>query len=270
MKTLIIRSLTGLLFATTIVGSIYLGQLTQAMVFGLFILIGLHEFFTHFSRIDNRVVFYSAIATGMLAYLFLILGSLNPVNFPFYSIIPVLFLVFSILHLWTDSAHPVHNISHLFFSFGYLIFPMFLFVHLNTMGTDGYKEVIALFILIWSNDSLAYLTGWLFGRTKLFERISPKKTWEGTIGGVIGAIIAGYLIGAFLIPNTVMYWIICALIVAPCAILGDLLESLFKRTVNIKDSGKILPGHGGVLDRFDAAIFAIPFYTLWASIYEVI
>lgn len=270
MKTLIIRSLTGLLFATMIIGSIILGQVPQAIVFGLFVLIGLHEYFTHFSKNTNPKIFYSSIAIGITAYTLLILDGINHISFPFFTIIPVLFLVFSALQLWMKSSNPLQDISHLFFAFGYLIYPMFLFVNLNSSGTDGYKEVVALFVLIWTNDSLAYITGWLFGRTKLFERISPKKTWEGTIGGLLGAILAGYLIGNYLIPNTTVYWMICAVIIAPCAIFGDLLESLFKRSVNVKDSGKILPGHGGVLDRFDAAIFAIPFYMLWTYIYDAI
>lgn len=268
MKTLLVRSLTGLFFASSVIGSIYLGQVTQAFIFGLFVLIGLHEFFTHFSKNPNRIVFYSAITTGILAYLFLVLNSLNNAHFPFFTIVPVLILIYGAMHLWIKSSKPIEDIGQVFFAIGYVVYPMFLFVHLNNFETDGYKEVIALFILIWTNDSLAYLTGWLFGRTKLFERISPKKTWEGTIGGILGTILAGYLIGNYLIPNTSNFWMVCAVFIAPCAVIGDLLESLFKRSVNVKDSGKLLPGHGGILDRFDAAIFAVPFYILWSYIYN--
>jgi len=270
MKTLFIRSLTGLFFAATVIGSIVLGQIPQAFVFGLIVLIGLHEFFTHFSKNTNKKIFYSSILTGIVAYIVLLLDSVNNSNFPFFTILPVLFLVFSAFQLWIKSSNPLQDIGQVFFAFGYLVYPMFLYVHLNNNGTEGYKELVALFILIWTNDSLAYLTGWLFGKNKLFERISPKKTWEGTIGGILAAILAGYLIGSYFIPNTSNYWMICAVIIAPCAIIGDLLESLFKRSVNVKDSGKILPGHGGVLDRFDAAIFAIPFYILWTYIYDAI
>ncbi len=270
MKTLVIRSLTGLFFATTVIGSIILGQVPQAVVFGIFVGIGLYEFFTHFSSNKNPLLLYISIIFGLLSYIIIVVDSLGLSKFPMLFILPALFFFFSAIQLWLKSPSPLQDIGNMFFAFGYLVFPMYLFVHLNQNESTGYKEIIALFIIIWTNDSLAYLTGWLIGKNKLFERISPKKTWEGTIGGVIGAVISGYLIGIYLIPNTSLYWMICAIIIAPCAIFGDLLESLFKRSVNIKDSGNLLPGHGGILDRFDATIFAIPFYFLWKYIYEVI
>jgi phosphatidate cytidylyltransferase len=107
----------------------------------------------------------------------------------------------------------------------------------------------------------------LWGKTKLFERISPKKTWEGTIGGLLMTILAGYIIGTFVNTDRTLFWVVSAVIIAPCAVYGDLLESLFKRSLEIKDSGNILPGHGGILDRFDAALFAIPFFYCWTMIY---
>jgi phosphatidate cytidylyltransferase len=124
-----------------------------------------------------------------------------------------------------------------------------------------------MFLLIWTNDTFAYFSGRAFGKRKLFERISPKKTWEGTIGGILFTLLLGFIIGAYINKGEVLFWMVSALIIAPGAIFGDLLESLFKRSLNIKDSGKILPGHGGVLDRFDAALFTIPFFYCWSIIY---
>jgi phosphatidate cytidylyltransferase len=123
------------------------------------------------------------------------------------------------------------------------------------------------FLLIWTNDSFAYFSGRAFGKHKLFERISPKKTWEGTFGGILFTLLLGFIIGSYINKGEVLFWMISALIIAPGAILGDLLESLFKRSLAVKDSGKILPGHGGVLDRFDAALFTIPFFYCWSIIY---
>jgi phosphatidate cytidylyltransferase len=270
MKTLLLRSLTGLFFATSIIGSILLGQIPQAVVFGFFVVIGLYEFFKHFSINKNPTLLYISLVFGLLAYLVLIFDSISVSSFPFIVLLPVLLFFFSAIQLWLKSPSPIQDIGNMFFAFGYLVFPMFLYVHLNENETTEFNKVIALFIIIWTNDSLAYLTGWLIGKNKLFERISPKKTWEGTIGGLAGAVLSGYLIGTYLMPDTTLYWMVCAIIIAPCAIIGDLLESLFKRSVDIKDSGNLLPGHGGVLDRFDAAIFAIPFYFLWTYIYELI
>ena len=121
-----------------------------------------------------------------------------------------------------------------------------------------------MFILIWTNDSMAYATGRLIGKTKLFERISPKKTWEGTIGGIIFTLGAGFLWSFYVSELPLIFWIICSPLVAVAAIFGDLFESQIKRQLGVKDSGTILPGHGGILDRFDAALMAIPiFYGLW-------
>ena len=124
-----------------------------------------------------------------------------------------------------------------------------------------------MFILIWMNDTFAYLSGRFFGKTKLIERISPNKTWEGTIGGVLFTIAAGVAIGLLFDKEQVLFWVISAAIIAPAAGVGDLLESLFKRNMNVKDSGNILPGHGGILDRFDATLFASPFFIAWTLFY---
>jgi phosphatidate cytidylyltransferase len=133
-------------------------------------------------------------------------------------------------------------------------------------GFSGKLIILVLVLSIWINDTMAYIVGSLIGKTPLTSW-SPKKTWEGTIGGVIFTLIVGYIIGAFINRGEEFFWIVSAVIIAPCAIYGDLLESLFKRSLNIKDSGNILPGHGGILDRFDAVLFTIPFFYCWTIIY---
>ena len=103
----------------------------------------------------------------------------------------------------------------------------------------------------------------------MFERISPKKTWEGTIGGILFTAIAAIILSQFSDARyNLLFWVISALIIAPCAIFGDLFESLIKRSLNVKDSGTILPGHGGLLDRFDAALFTVPYFFTWMIIYS--
>ena len=114
------------------------------------------------------------------------------------------------------------------------------------------------FLLVWVNDTFAYLSGSLFGKHKLFPRISPKKSWEGAIGGGLMTIIVGLCVSPYIEGYTIRDTAIISCIVAVFGIYGDLLESLFKRSIEIKDSGNILPGHGGILDRFDAIIFTIP------------
>ncbi len=118
------------------------------------------------------------------------------------------------------------------------------------------------------NDTFAYLSGRIAGKTKLIERISPNKTWEGTIGGIIFTILAGIAVGYLFDSEHILFWIVSAIIIAPCAILGDLIESLFKRNLDVKDTGNIMPGHGGILDRFDATFLVVPFFLAWAFIYS--
>jgi phosphatidate cytidylyltransferase len=119
--------------------------------------------------------------------------------------------------------------------------------------------LFAFFAILWTNDSMAYVSGMLLGKNRLFERISPKKSWEGFIGGLLFSLLVGFIV--FVISNEFSwyFWLGYALIISLSATFGDLLESLMKRNSGIKDSGNILPGHGGVLDRFDGAIMAFPF-----------
>jgi phosphatidate cytidylyltransferase len=116
-------------------------------------------------------------------------------------------------------------------------------------------------LLTWTNDTFAYLGGRFFGKKSLFPRISPKKTWEGTLVGIVFTAFAGIMI-AFTTDTSTWFWMLASLLVAIASILGDLFESLFKRSLQIKDSGKLLPGHGGILDRMDATFFAVPLFYL--------
>ena len=141
--------------------------------------------------------------------------------------------------------------------------PFLLMTHL-CFASGNKWEVIGMFVVLWMNDTMAYVCGRLFGRTKLFERISPKKTWEGTIGGILFALAGGFVWATFLSDLPLAFWLIASPLIALGAIFGDLFESQLKRQLGVKDSGNILPGHGGILDRFDAAFMAIPiFYALW-------
>jgi phosphatidate cytidylyltransferase len=128
--------------------------------------------------------------------------------------------------------------------------------------------IMGIFILIWVNDSFAYLVGKSIGKTKLFPKVSPKKTWEGTIGGLIFALIAAYFMSIYETHINLTQWMTLALVIVISGSVGDLLESKFKRVAGVKDSGAILPGHGGMLDRLDSLIFAAPFAYLTLNIFN--
>ncbi|MBM3184946.1 MAG: CDP-archaeol synthase [Bacteroidetes bacterium] len=262
------RSITGLIFGIVVIGSILWDPYAQSLVFSIFMVLGLIEFYRLFKNHEIVQVSHE-IGLFIGIFIFLLLVGVSMKLLPLISITVIFPLFFTLIlnELWKKKDHPIINISVLVFGVIYIVVPFYLTIDLNLRSTSYLPTVVGMYFLIWTNDSFAYFSGRLFGKRKLFERISPKKTWEGTIGGVLFTLLVGYLIGAFINKGQELFWVIAAVIVAPCAIYGDLLESLFKRSLNIKDSGKILPGHGGILDRFDAVLFTIPFFYCWSIIY---
>ena len=261
MNNILLRALTGSVFVALIIGALWLNITATIIVMSLFLALGLNEFFNLFKNEKSIQISPLIAITSNLAVYVILIGAMTEqikgVNFAL--IFPILFLTF-LTELWRKAKNPLLNIGIMSLGIFYLVVPFFFMTALGNMSDHKNPLVIGMFLLIWTNDTFAYLTGRFLGKTKLFERISPKKTWEGTIGGIIFTITIAYLIGQWSSDYPPTFWIIAALIIAPCSIFGDLLESLFKRSLNIKDSGNILPGHGGILDRFDAAIFTVPFF----------
>lgn len=174
----------------------------------------------------------------------------------------VLFLVFLFSLFDVKKFDPFKRLGKLFLGYIYAILPFTFIVSIPFLNEGGeYKgtTVLGCLILIWSSDTFAYLTGMTIGKTKLLERISPKKTIEGFVGGVVATLVIGYFLGNFFPQYTNIQWLLIAMVVAVFGTLGDLVESMFKRASGIKDSGNLIPGHGGVLDRFDSLIYAAPF-----------
>jgi len=180
-----------------------------------------------------------------------------------------------IVELFAQAKRPFSNIGHILLGIIYIGFPLAL---VHTMSFDSTTAdfmpylVLGLLLMVWASDVAAYFSGRALGKNKLFPRISPKKTWEGAIGGLLGSIAAGALI--YFVYQQVGInsglafkdWLILGAITSVFGVLGDLVESMLKRSVQIKDSGNLLPGHGGFLDRFDAFIFVIPFAYLYLTL----
>jgi phosphatidate cytidylyltransferase len=174
--------------------------------------------------------------------------------------IPLFFLPF-IVEIFGNQNQKRFNVSvYEIAALVYIAIPFSLTNYLSVVdGKYTYQLLLPIFILIWANDTFAYLTGITIGRTKFFEKISPKKTWEGTIGGIIFTMVFGYFLNHYFPILTGKQWMLIAMVVSFFGIIGDLVESMLKRNLGIKDSGFFLPGHGGFLDRFDSFIFAVPF-----------
>ncbi len=261
MKNFWQRALTGIIFVLAIVGGLWWHEYSYLLIFLTVVILGMLEFIEIVKvRKPVRAQVGWALFIGIFWYVsvfYVLRGNLSARWLVF--IVPLLIGVF-ITELYRKKESPLLNIAVTLLVPFYVALP-FSFLHFLAFhhGVYNYELVLGFFILIWANDTGAYLIGVSFGKHKFFPRISPKKTWEGFFGGISFTLLAGWLISAFFIDHlNWYYWLIIALIVSVMGTLGDLVESMLKRSVNLKDSGKILPGHGGVLDRFDAVIFAAP------------
>lgn len=184
---------------------------------------------------------------------------------------PMVFLY----ELFHKSTRPFENVGLSLLTIPYIAGPYSLVLYLGAVGNSAFSPwlVLAVLLMVWANDVFAYFIGSQIGKTKLFERISPKKTWEGSIGGFVCCMLvgagAGLLIPASYIPYK-LHWVDWMVIGGICSIfgsLGDLVESMLKRSLGVKDSGTLLPGHGGLLDRFDAFMFVVPFVAFYVMVF---
>jgi len=273
MSGLIQRGITAFFFVAVMVGGIFGGPQTFVALFAVVTALCLWEFYNIvLLRNQRRDLFRRMLAMGlgMVPYL---LATAHQLNWfanreAFIAISSLLFFPFIftafIYELYTKSQRPFRNVAFIVLGTIYIGVP-FALLCFAAFPNQVYQPeiVIGLLVMNWLNDSGAYFLGSKFGKTPLFPRISPKKTWEGGAGGLIGALIGAiglyYFTGCFSLPQ----WLGLAVIVVIFGDLGDLVESMLKRSFSIKDSGSLLPGHGGFLDRFDAFIFLLPFATAY-------
>lgn len=262
------RAITGVIFVGVLVGCILGGPISFSLLFALITALTIHEFGTIVSK-QPDVEINKPIC--MLAGVFLFFGFAYLGVMPGQSeiLIPYLFLLIYLLvsELYLKKKNPLNNWAYTMMSQVYIALSFAMLNVLAYHSTGGispyqiqYNPILPLsiFIFTWINDTGAYFTGMMFGKHRLFERISPKKSWEGSIGGGVFSIIAAILMAHFFPFMSIGVWIGLALTVVVFGTWGDLTESLLKRTLGIKDSGNILPGHGGMLDRFDSTLMAVP------------
>ncbi|GAA6766680.1 phosphatidate cytidylyltransferase [Flavobacterium sp. CGRL1] len=285
------RTISGAVYIALLLTSILFSTESFILLFGIFLIITIYEF----SNIVNLNKIFSILFGTLLYSIVILISHYNKqtaayLNQTFQSnisletniqqldlVLLAITLVVSIkciIFLFYDSVQKVSISSKYLYLLGYITLP-FIFIVKISFGTNDYnpKIILGLFVLIWTNDTFAYLVGKSMGKHKLFERVSPKKTIEGFVGGMIFAAFAGFLISKFYIqPNpafsskSILIWTIIALIVSIFGTIGDLIESKFKRIAGVKDSGSIMPGHGGILDRLDSVIFVAPIIFLFYQI----
>lgn len=271
MKNLIVRSITGVLFVAIVVVC-FLEALSMLVIFALVTGMTVWEFTGLANEIKDVQVNRLISTVAGVYFHFAVAGfctGLTPSAVFIPYLVTLIYLFIS--GLYTNNKNVVNDWAYTMLGQMYIVLPFSMINVLAFMsGNDGqahynYLIPLSVFVFLWTNDTGAYCSGSLFGKHKLFPRISPNKSWEGSIGGAVLVLVVAGFIGymdstqwhsgaSYTIPQ----WLGLGMVVTLFGTWGDLVESLFKRTLGIKDSGTILPGHGGMLDRFDSALMAIP------------
>lgn len=274
MKTFWIRTASAVVYALLFLGTLLSGRLLGnpqlgLVLFGAFLLFVnagcTFEFFrmvkTQGAR-PSRVLGYIFSLTAMLLMIAIPLVD-NPLLgfglvFWSFALFPACFALSAIVQLWKQSDQPFRDAAYSMVPLLYIGLPLILMLAL--VPDAGARVVLMLVLMVWLNDSGAYIGGSLFGKHKMWERHSPGKTWEGTAFGVLVTVLVAVFVGPWLQPAVAWYhWLALGLICSVIDTLGDLVESMLKRSVGMKDSGNIMPGHGGFLDRFDSLLIIMPF-----------
>jgi len=254
------RALSGAVYVVLLLGCISYSREGLAILFGAFLVIGVYEFCKMCG-----LNFYVSIPIAASSYYFF-WNKNSDINLnTALTAISIVTSIKLLLYLFNANKSNFKIYTRYFLLFGYVILP-FILANYVAMGVKGYnpKILISIIILIWTNDTFAYLVGKNIGKNKLFPSVSPKKTIEGFAGGLVFTVIVGALLANYYIMASTLYiWIVIAAIVSIFSTLGDLIESKLKRVAGIKDTGNIMPGHGGILDRLDSIIFVIPFINLF-------
>ncbi len=271
-RNLSLRLISAVVFVVVLLGGILINEYLYLVVFAVITMLSQAELYVLLKKTENNPVKYYGIFVGLsifLASFFVARGDIPSTSY-FVSIFLILFLF--IFELYQNNEDHFTSIAFTIFGIVYVVIPMSTINFMAFAGLNDavytYEYILAFFIILWVNDSAAYLVGSKFGKHKLFERISPKKTWEGTLGGAFFSVLAAFVISFFFQSLSVSEWLIFAVIIAIFGVYGDLVESWLKRKAGIKDSGNIMPGHGGLLDRFDSTLFAAPMIFLYLKIIE--
>ena len=272
------RTIFGFLFVVVVIGCIILGGFYAVLMLAAVVGLGSAEIANLYPHEKGKSLNGIVVAMSIMLYVFLSLYSQNPESIEArIFVLPIFFNIPLLIALFSKKHNYVEVVGSSWLSMIFVALPcgiMAMFYNETLMGTDqGWVLLIFAFLLIWVNDIFAYLTGVSIGRHKLCPRISPKKTIEGSIGGAVFTMLFAYILNRFVLNvfffdnyMTDIQVLFLALGVVVFGTLGDLTESMIKRHAGVKDSGHIIPGHGGILDRFDATFMAMPFVFLYLNL----
>ena len=254
------------------IGGIVVHPYTFVIVFVAFLFITLLEFYNLSKNIGFTPQRVTGLASGILLFLifFFVANDIIPTQYLFLALLIPLAIFLS--ELFGKRVASVKNSAVTVSGIVYIALPFSLLNFIvipGNSGVSGYYPwiLVGIFLIIWMYDSMAYVTGSLIGKRKIYAKISPKKSWEGLIGGAIFAVIMGILNAVLFNQISITNWIIISILVVIFGTSGDFFESKLKREAGVKDSGNIMPGHGGMLDRFDSLLFAAPVIFIWLNLF---
>lgn len=288
LKNFIVRTLSGAVLLLVILGAMWVGFYGFLALLLFITVVGTWEFYTLAKAkgyepqrglgVAIALLFY--VATAMLSTI--AIDSVkqftdNDTIITWVSIMiilgVVLVAIIFVAEVFRNRTTPIANVATTIAGVGYVALPMALMTIVPMLigGHGNWRAIYFLLylFLVWGNDVFAYLAGVTMGRHKMCERLSPKKSWEGFVGGVLGSLVVG-VVAACVLNSSYIMWLGLALVVSLSSVVGDLVESMFKRDAGVKDSGNIMPGHGGILDRFDAFIISVPFAFVYLIIYALV
>jgi len=266
MNNFVKRTLSGFIFVTLVIGSILLSQYAFAAFFVVICGLAVHEFHklaNHQNDVDVNL--WVAPIGGMLLFTCSFLQAAGITHFPIFSIYGSFVVLVFISELYLQKKNPLHNWAYFIVGQAFIALPFSLLNFILFVNSWQPLILLSVFVTIWVNDSGAYMVGVTLGKHRLFERVSPKKSWEGFFGGALFALLSGYVFSLLIPEISLLNWLVISEIVVIFGTFGDLIESLMKRTVGIKDSGNVIPGHGGLLDRFDSMLLAAPVIFIYLS-----
>ncbi|MFV0391878.1 MAG: phosphatidate cytidylyltransferase [Paludibacteraceae bacterium] len=266
-KNLLQRTFSGLIFIVITISSILYHPFSFGAVFLILTFLGLYEFYKLTNKPgDIEVNPIVGVFGGLILFASCFLHAYEKAPIYIFSVYAVYIILTFVSELFLKKVNPVNNWAYFFLGQVYIALPFSLLNYI--IFTPGYQPwlLLAMFITLWINDTGAYVTGMLLGKHKMFERISPKKTWEGFAGGAFFALIAGYVFSRYIPDISLVQWLFFSVLVVIFGTLGDLSESLLKRAENVKDAGKLIPGHGGILDRFDSMLLSAPVILIYLTL----
>ncbi|WP_375323796.1 phosphatidate cytidylyltransferase [Flagellimonas sp. GZD32] len=266
MRELLRRSITGVIYVVLLLGTVFLSSDAFDFLFMAFGLACLYEY----KRIVRLKGYYLFAAYLALWWVFIYLTN-DTTAVTILMLLTITVDVALLMFLFSKKPRTFTDVQKFLIGLFY-IGGGCIFLTMIPYKQEEFAQflIMGIFILIWVNDTFAYLVGRLFGRTKLFPSVSPKKTIEGSVGGLIFALVAAYFLSWYETRLSIMEWMAMAGVIVVAGSLGDLLESKFKRMAGVKDSGAILPGHGGIWDRLDSLVFAAPFAYLILTIFSYV